>query len=187
MKSAAAGKHDQALLEACVAGDRGAQERFYRQYAPPALRVVQRYAHSREEAMELLNSGMLRVFQKLHTYSGSGSLEGWIKRVVFRVVADHFRGRKRPATLEIADWDTPTQAGITHELYAEDLCRIIDTLPTVSREVFWLHAVEGYSHAEIGQRLDLTEGTCRWHLNKARNLLRKYLETSTYKSNRYAG
>ncbi|MEM8583431.1 MAG: sigma-70 family RNA polymerase sigma factor [Bacteroidota bacterium] len=179
--------HDPDLLASCIEGDRVAQERFYRRYAPPALRVVRKYAHSQQEAMELLNSGMLRVFQKLDSFQGTGSLEGWVKRVVFRVVADHFRSKRKPATFEIADWDQPTPGAITHELYAEDLCKIIDTLPANSREVFWLHAVEGYAHAEIASKLDITEGTSRWHLNKARTILKERLASSAYKSNRYAG
>lgn len=178
---------DRELVTGCIENKRQSQEQFYRRYAPVALSVCRRYTNTREEAMELLNSGMLRVFQKLHTFSWQGSLEGWIKRLVFRVVADHHRGKKKPPTLEIADWDQPTDAGITHQLYADDLCRIIETLPGMSREVFWLHAVEGFSHAEISARLDLTEGTSRWHLNKARKLLKEMLQAQSLKSNRYAG
>ncbi|MEM6879263.1 MAG: sigma-70 family RNA polymerase sigma factor [Bacteroidota bacterium] len=183
----AVAEHDPKLVTSCIKGDRSAQERFYRRYAPPALRVVRRYAHSPQEAMELLNSGMLRVFQKLDSFQGTGSLEGWVKRVVFRVVADHFRSKRRPATLEIADWDQPTPGAITHELYAEDLCKIIDTLPSTSREVFWLHAVEGFAHAEIASQLGMTEGTTICHLNKDRTILKEKLASSAYKSNRYAG
>ncbi|MEL6140125.1 MAG: sigma-70 family RNA polymerase sigma factor [Bacteroidota bacterium] len=178
---------DQELVAGCLSENRASQELFYRKFAPSALGVVRRYVQDRSEAMELLNSGMLRVFQKLHTFSWQGSLEGWVKRLVFRVVADHFRAKRQPATLEIVDWDQPTAATITHQLYAEDLCRIIETLPGVSKEVFWLFAVEGYSHAEIGEQLNLTEGTSRWHLNKARKLLKGKLQTNPLKSSRYAG
>lgn len=179
--------NDRNLIEACVRNERSAQAKFYHKYAPVALGVCRRYAHGREEAMELLNSGMLRVFQKLHTFKGDGSLEGWIKRLVFRVVADHFRAKRQPRTLEIADWDQPVAAGVTHQLYVEDICRIIETLPSVSKEVFWLHAIEGYSHAEIANQLNLSEGGSRWHLNKARNLLKQLLEREHLKNNRYAG
>lgn len=178
---------DRELVDACIRNERASQEVFYRRFAPVALTVCRRYAHQPEEAMELLNGGMLRVFQKLHTFNWEGSFEGWIKRLVFRVVADHFRSKRQPATLEIVDWDQPTDAGITHQLYADDLCRVIETLPAVSKDVFWLHAVEGYSHAEIGEQLDMTEGTSRWHLNKARNLLKEKLQSQQLKSNRYAG
>lgn len=137
--------------------------------------------------MELLNVGMMKVFDKLAKYRWEGSLEGWVKRVVFNSTIDQFRSRRQRPTLEIADWDQPANAAATQSLYAEDLCRIIDLLPETSKEVFWLFAVEGYSHAEIAAQLNFTEGNSRWHLNKARQLLRQKLASPTFKSNRYAG
>lgn len=178
---------EQELVAACLAGQRSGQEVFYRRFAPAALHLCRRYAHGPEEAQELLNSGMLRVFQKLGTFKWEGSLEGWVKRVVFRVVADHFRSKRQPATLELADWDQAAEAGITSRLYADDLCRIIDGLPGISKEVFWLFAVEGYSHAEIALTLSLTESNSRWHLYQARNVLKEKLASNALNSNKYAG
>jgi RNA polymerase sigma factor (sigma-70 family) len=151
------------------------------------LVVCRRYAPGREEAMVLLNGGMMKVFQKLGSFRWEGSLEGWVKRLVFRSAIDQFRSQKQRPTMEIVDWDRPTDAKATQSLYAEDLCQLIELLPETSKEVFWLFAVEGYSHAEIAQQLDFTEGNSRWHLNKARQLLKKKLQSNAFKSNRYAG
>ncbi|MBC6994661.1 sigma-70 family RNA polymerase sigma factor [Neolewinella lacunae] len=178
---------DKSLVAACVAGDRRAQEVFYRRYAPTALVVCRRYSPDREEAMALLNGGMMKVFEKLATFRWEGSLEGWVKRLVFRSTIDQFRGQPRRPTLEVADWDQPTEASATHSLYADDLCRIIDMLPETSKEVFWLFAVEGFNHAEIAERLQFSEGNSRWHLNKARQILREKLQSDAFKINRYAG
>ncbi|NJB84952.1 RNA polymerase sigma-70 factor (ECF subfamily) [Lewinella marina] len=175
------------LVKACLGGDRRAQETFYRTYGPAALQVCRRYTNSREEAMALLNGGMMKVFEKLGQFRWEGSLEGWIKRVVFHSSIDQFRKQRKRPTLEIAGWDQPTPDTATHELYAEDLCRMIDMLPETSKEVFWLFAVEGYSHAEIAAKLHFSEGNSRWHLNKARQLLRERLNQETHKFNRYAG
>lgn len=178
---------EEELVAACIRNDRAAQEVFYKQYAPAALQVCRRYFSSPEEARELLNSGMLRVFQKLATFRHEGSLEGWVKRLVFRHVASHFRAKKQPTTLEVMEWDSAEESHITHQLYAEDLCKIIETLPSMSKEVFWLHAVEGYSHQEIGVQLRISEVNSRWHLNKARKILKELLASKNYKNNRYAG
>ncbi len=178
---------EKSLVSDCLAGDRRAQEVFYRRFAPVALVVCRRYAPSREEAMALLNGGMMKVFQKLDQFRWEGSLEGWVKRLVFHSTIDQFRGQKKRPTLEIADWDRPAEASVTHSLYADDLCRIIDLLPETSKEVFWLFAVEGYSHAEIAHQLNFSEGNSRWHLNKARQILRDKLQSHPFKSNRYAG
>lgn len=137
--------------------------------------------------MALLNGGMMKVFQKLETFRWEGSLEGWVKRLVFRSAIDQFRNQKERPTLEVVDWDRPTEAEATQSLYAEDLCRLIELLPEDSKEVFWMFAVEGYSHAEIAQRMNFSEGNSRWHLSKARKILKDRLEGSAYKSNRYAG
>jgi len=178
---------DKSLVKACLAGNRRAQEAFYRRFAPVGLRVCRRYAPGRDEAMALLNGGMMKVFQKLDQFRWEGSLEGWVKRLVFNSAIDQFRSQKRRPTLEIADWDQPNEATVTHSLYADDLCRIIDLLPETSKEVFWLFAVEGYSHAEIATQLNFSEGNSRWHLNKARQILRDKLQSKPFKSNRYAG
>ncbi|MTB53869.1 RNA polymerase sigma factor [Lewinella sp. W8] len=175
------------LVEACLRKDRRAQEAFYRRFAPAALVICRRYASDRDEAMAILNGGMLKVFQKLNTFRWEGSLEGWVKRLVFHASIDQFRGNRQRPTMEIVDWDKPTEASATHSLYAEDLCRMIDLLPETSKEVFWLFAVEGYNHAEIAHRLDFSEGNSRWHLNKARQILREKLQAAPFKSNRYAG
>lgn len=179
---------DKQLIEKCLGGDRRAQEAFYRRFAPAALTVCRRYAPGREEAMDLLNSGMYKVFEKLDQYRWEGSLEGWIKRLVFHHSVDEFRrNRKKRPTLEIANWDQPTSETATHQLYADDLCRMIERLPETSKEVFWLFAVEGYSHAEIADKLGFSEGNSRWHLNKARTLLRARLDQEPHKQNRHAG
>lgn len=137
--------------------------------------------------MALLNGGMMKVFEKLEGFRWEGSLEGWVKRLVFHSAIDQFRSNKQRPTLEIVDWDRPAEAEATHSLYADDLCRIIDLLPETSKEVFWLFSVEGYSHAEIAQQLGFSVGNSRWHLNKARQILRERLEGSAFKSNKYAG
>ena len=175
------------LVAACLNNDRRAQEAFYRRFAPPALGVCRRYASDREQAIELLNGGMMKVFEKLEQFRWEGSLEGWVKRLVFNAAIDQFRRQRRKPTLEIASWDQPTDDTVTHQLYAEDLCKLIDLLPETSKEVFWLFAVEGYSHAEIAEKLHFSEGNSRWHLNKARQLLRDRLNQEPHQVNRYAG
>lgn len=180
-------KDEKALVAACLSGSRRAQEVFYRRFAPAGLTICRRYAPDRAQALALLNGGMMKVFEKLEGFRWEGSLEGWVKRLVFHSAIDQFRKNKQRPTLEIVDWDRPAEAEITHSLYADDLCRIIDLLPETSKEVFWLFSVEGYSHAEIAQQLGFSEGNSRWHLNKARQILRERLEGSAFKSNKYAG
>ncbi len=179
---------EEELVAGCVRNDRYSQELFYRRFAPGMLRMCLRYTSDREEAMDIVNTGMLRVFQKIDTYAFKGSLEGWVRRLVFHALADHFRkGDRKVQFLSLEDRDRPDPAAALHNLYIEDIFQLVDKLPEASREVFWLYAVEGYSHAEIGERLGISEGTSKWHLSTARQKLRNLLEKQYFKRNNYAG
>ena len=87
--------------------------------------------------------------------------------------------------LDLADQDAPPDAGALDGLYYEDLLQLIERLPAMSREVFWLFAVDGYSHQEIAGRLGISEGTSKWHVSNARQKLKAMILQPDHKS-RYA-
>lgn len=176
------------LVEGCIKNDRLCQERFYRKFLPTMLRMCQRYANNREEALEIVNAGFLRVFMKLDTFSFKGSLEGWIRRLVFHCLADYYRKNDRKLHfLAIEDRDAPTAATPLQNLYFEDIISYVDRLPNATREVFWLFAIEGYTHVEIGKKLNISAGTSKWHLSNARKKLKEMIQNPYYKNNQYAG
>lgn len=166
------------LVDGCAANDRYAQEALYRQYFPEMLRMVRRYTRDEDTALEVVNNGMLRVFKKIHTFSFKGSLEGWIRRLVYRCMADYYRDNARYLhflVLEDHDKSVPERA---HEpFYEADILKIVDTLPPTSQAVFRLYAIDGYSHAEIATQLNMSEGTSKWHLSTARHRLRNLLQS----------
>lgn len=151
-------------------------------------RMCRRYARQEDEALEILNTGFLRVFTKLHTFSFKGSLEGWIRRIIFHSLADYYRKNDRKIKfLSVEDWDGPTSATPLQQLYFEDVVSLVDKLPKATREVFWLYAVEGYTHVEIGKRLGISNGTSKWHLSNARKKLKELVDNDNYKHTQYAG
>jgi RNA polymerase sigma-70 factor (ECF subfamily) len=180
-------KHtEREIVEGCVKNQRYFQELLYRQHFPVMLRMCMRYANDRDVALEILNGGFLRVFQKLHTYSFNGSLEGWIRRVIFHSLSDYFRQSNRPGNfLELEGWDTPTKSSALGNLYLEDLMGLVDRLPDLAQKVFKLYAVEGYTHAEIGEMLNMSEGTSKWYLSMARKELKTLLNSNNERN--YAG
>jgi RNA polymerase sigma-70 factor (ECF subfamily) len=177
------------LVAGCVANDRRYQELFYRRFASIALRTCRRYTQDREEQLEIVNSGMLRVFQKLDQFQFRGSLEGWVRRIIFHTLSDYFRKANRQTTfLEISELDRADQQEALPNLYLEDVHRMIDLLPDATREVFLLYAIEGYNHREIGERLSISEGTSKWHLSNARQKLKKMIaKQEQVNANRHAG
>lgn len=151
-------------------------------------RMCRRYAKQEEEALEILNTGFLRVFTKLHTFSFKGSLEGWIRRIIFHSMADYYRKNDRKIKfLSVEDWDGPTSSTPLQQLYFEDVVSLVDKLPKATREVFWLYAVEGYTHVEIAEQLGISNGTSKWHLSNARKKLKEFVDNDNYKHSQYAG
>ncbi len=175
------------LVEGCIRNDRRCQEALYRKHFDTMYRMVCRYSDDRDLALEIVNNGFLRVFKQLDTFTFSGSLEGWIRRLVFHALSDHFRRQpKQVHFLDIEDRDAPQNGNVLNDLYFEDIVKLVDMLPNSSREVFWMYAIEGYAHAEIAKRLNISEGTSKWHLSMARQKLRELLQFH-YNVNYHAG
>lgn len=179
---------DESLVEGCVANDRYSQELLFRKYFPSMMRMCRRYTQDPEVAMEIINTGFLRVFKKIHTYAFTGSLEGWIRKLVFHSLSDYFsKQAKQVNLLDLADRDAPESALALQSLYFEDIIRLIDYLPDATRQVFWMYAVEGYTHPEISDRIGISVGTSKWHLSMARQKLRTLIENHYPNTKYHAG
>jgi len=126
--------------------------------------------------MKIVNSGFLRVFKKLHTFQFTGSLEGWIRKIVYHCLADHFKKKSSNIYfLEIEHGEKPKDNYVLEGLYAEDILKLIDKLPNATRRVFILYAIEGYKHHEIDEEVNISIGTSKWHLSEARKKLKTFL------------
>lgn len=175
------------LVAACIRNERYYQELLYRRFFPAMLRMCMRYAGDRDTAMEIINIGFLRVFRKLDTFSFSGSLEGWIRRLVFHSLSDYYKKQNKSLHfLSVEDRDAPISSEALGQLYLEDLMKLVDQLPDATRRVFILYAIEGYTHQEIGTQLEISPGTSKWHLANARTKLKKWINQQ-HNRNLYAG
>lgn len=174
------------LVSLCSANDRRAQEAFYRRFFPEMMRMVMARTRDESLAMEIVNTGFLRVFKKIHLFEFKGSLEGWVRRLVWHSLADHFRDNKRYLNFLVFEEKDESVPEKSHDrFFEEDILQIVRQLPSTSQEVFKLYAIEGYTHQEIGLQLGISEGTSKWHLSTARQKLRDLLqltENHTFKS-----
>lgn len=169
------------LLSACRRGDRRGQELLYRKSFPFLLPIVQRYIRDRQEAVGVLNQAMFRVFQSLPDYQEQERFEGWmatiVRRTALNFIRDEGRARRR---FQPEDYSLPgsvANAGLEN-LAAEDIMKLLETLPDYLRVVFSLYVFDDYTHPEIARELDITAVASRWRLAKARELLRDaYLST----------
>lgn len=143
--------------------------------------MVRRYTNDEDRSISILNDGFLRVFQKIETFQFQGSFEGWVRKLIFHSISDHFRKEsKYLKTIVFESQDKDIQGDVLPELYIEDIIKMVNTLPNATREVFRLYALEGFPHKEIGEMLNISEGTSKWHLSEARKKLKAILIKNNY-------
>ncbi|MEY3051414.1 MAG: hypothetical protein RLY31_1199 [Bacteroidota bacterium] len=172
-----------AILDACLRGDRAAQRNFYDHFKGRMFPLCLRYANNRQEAEDILQEGFIKVFRDIHQYRGAGSLDGWVRKV-FLHTALHFL-RKQQQLIPTADLekhayrigeDQDTETESDHTETAALLLRLMHRMPPGFRTVLNLYVLEGYSHQEIAAALDISVGTSKSQLNRAKAHLRALLE-----------
>lgn len=165
------------LWKKCLIGDRKAQYHLYHFFSKKMFIVCLRYAKDSLEAEDILQIGFVKVFTKGHLFSENGSLEGWIRKIIVNTAIEIQRKNKityvesldNEALLEV-----PSNTA-TDQIHYKDLMSIVHQLPIGYRTVFNLYAVEGYSHKEIAEMLNISEGNSKSQLSRARQWLKTRL------------
>ena len=168
---------EEELLEGCRKGKASSQRGLYDRLSPKMLGVCLRYIKDREEAEHVMIGGIVKVFEKLDQFKCEGSFEGWVRRIIVNDCLMYMR-KNRNMSLETAIENAEDSADpsiMEDALGKEDLLKLIGELPVGYRTVFSLYAIEGYSHAEIADQLDITENTSKSQLSRARKWLRTKL------------
>ena len=170
-------KSEEKLIAACRKGDRKAQCELYEKYAPLMYSVCRRYVIELQEAEDVLVCGFTKVFSKIDQFSGDGSFEGWVRRIMVNESLTYLRRNKSmflEVEIEKAERE-PDYQQLHNQLEVEDLHKMIDLLPTGYKTVFNLYAIEGFSHKEIAEKLGVSENTSKSQLSRARAHLQKML------------
>jgi RNA polymerase sigma factor (sigma-70 family) len=173
------------LINGCLDNERSAQQQLYKAYYGKMMAMCMRYMRNRDDAMEVLNMGFLKVYKSLDSYGFNGSFDGWIYRIIYHTVIDRLRSKvKELKTVEIDSnmIHCSIDSSAIQELYVSDLMQLMDALPESTRVVFNMFAIEGYTHSEIGKMLDISEGTSKWHVSHARGILKQQIENKYSKS-----
>ena len=165
----------QLLVEQIKNNDRKAQEILYKKYADRFFNVCYRYTGNEDNAAEVLNKGFFKIFSSITSLSfiNNKAFEGWMYKIVINEALMFIRESNRLfATTEIERLDYSSEAYTDHHFSEEDCLKLLQMLPTGYRTVFNLFAIEGFSHQEIGQMLNITESTSRSQLTRAREMLK---------------
>ncbi|MBX7094385.1 MAG: sigma-70 family RNA polymerase sigma factor [Flavobacteriales bacterium] len=171
--------NDEQLIRECLEGRPGAQKALYDRFSRKMMGVCLRYSASYEEAQDILQDGFVKVFEKLKSFNGMGSFEGWVRRIFVNTALDAYRKSKQERQMQdIDDVGYALSSGhdIVSDISAEDLLKILQKIPAGYRMVFNLYVIEGYSHKEIGDQLGITESTSKSQFSRARSYLMTILE-----------
>lgn len=164
------------LVDKCLRVDRSAQSALYHALAEQMYAVCIRFSRSRHEAEEILQEGFIKMFTCLHQYGGTGSFEGWVRKIMVNTALRRYRSQaSRYPVLNIdfvSEHIATNNDDIISNLTAKELQVLIQELPTAYRMVFNLYVFEGYQHKEIAEMLNISEGTSKSNLHDARKWLK---------------
>ena len=164
------------LLKACMEGNRAAQGKLYQLFASRMLGLCMWYAKNKEEAEEILQDGFVQVFRFLGQYSGKGSLESWIRKIMINAALQKYRKKNQLmwiGSLAAVEQRSADGEDVFQKLDGKDLMKMVQKLTPGYRMVFTLFVLEGLKHREIADLLGITEGTSKSNLSDARTLLQK--------------
>lgn len=167
------------FISACVNNERWAQQKLYIDFYPIMLPVCMRYAHNESEALDIMHEAFIKILKNISKYQSGTSLKAWIKRVVVNTAIDYYRKNTRRRTE-----DLDTAYSLYHDapdavstMSSNEILEALQMLSPAYRNVFSLYVIEGYSHREVAERMDITESTSRSNLVKARAKLREILKS----------
>ncbi len=167
----------QKTIAGCIKKSKADQYRLYALFSKKMFGVCLRFAPSYDEAQDILQEGFIKVFKSLESYAGTGSLEGWMRRIFVNTAIEKYRERVYFIHLDEI-WEGEVNAQLNDgppALFAKDILAFVQRLPAQYRLVFNLFVLEGYSHKEIGRLLGISESTSRSNLARARLLLKRNL------------
>jgi RNA polymerase sigma-70 factor (ECF subfamily) len=169
---------EQAILAGCLTNDPVAQRELYNRYSPKMLSVCYRFGQNREDAEDMLQEGFIRVFTQIHSFRNSGSFEGWIRRIIVHTCINFLKKHKKfnesldlayVVNIQVREETVPSL------MLARQVVECIRLLPVGYRTVLNLYAIEGYSHKEIADMLEIEESTSRSQYTRAKTMLESIL------------
>ena len=164
------------LVDGLRKNDSRSQQAVYERFSPAMFAVSLRYVKDHDSAQDVLLKSFMKVFSNIRQYKGKGSFEGWIRRIVVNEALMFLRKYKN-MSVEVDIEEAQDRAATTYDhLEAEELLSLVQQLPVGYRTVFNMYAIEGYSHAEIAEKLNISEGTSKSQLSRAKQLLRQMLD-----------
>jgi len=168
------------LITDCRQGKREAQEQLYRHYSTKVMGVCRRYANTAEDAKDIFQEAFINIFRSLQRLEQIESLDAWVRKVTANTAINYYYTQRKHqhhiSTETILHYDDTNYDNVLSELDKEDLLKLIELLPGGCRHVFNLYVVEGYNHREIAEMMNITEGTSKSQLFRAKDMMKSKLK-----------
>jgi len=169
------------LIRQCQENQRSAQAEIYNLYSAPLFSVCLRYTNSYEDAQDIFQDGFIMIFNKINQFRFEGSFEGWLRRIMVNCCIERHRGKNH---LYVINEEITADDSVEEDLEAEDysyeeLLHFIRMLPDRYQQVFNLYAIEGYSHQQIAELLQISVGTSKSNLSRAREKLKELIKKNS--------
>ena len=174
---------DKTFIKRLKSGDDKAQKAFYQHFAPRMYGVCLRFSKNSAEAADMLQEGFIRIFNHIKDFRGEGSLDGWVRKTIINTAINFYKKRKKQGIsteLEYVREKAETESYIIEKMAADDLLEVIQELPDGYRTVFNLNVIEGYSHKEIADTLEISVSTSKTQYSRALSLLNGKLKIHTH-------
>ena len=171
--------NEKELIEACKNNDVRAQKLLYETFSRKMMSFCLRYADNREMAEDFLQDGFIKVFSSIRSYSYEGSFEGWMRRIFVNTALEALRKNdllRNGVELDALEPQQEADYSAVEKISADELMELIAQLPPGFRTVFNMFAIEGYSHREIAETLNINESTSRSQYTRAKRLLQKWIK-----------
>jgi RNA polymerase sigma factor (sigma-70 family) len=173
------------IVKGCLKNDRQMQSELYKMFAPKMYSLCLRYSANIHDAQDLLQEGFVKVYDNLENFKWKGSLEGWMKRIFVNLALDKYRSRISLLSIDdVAENQEPSdnELNALDNISEKEILELIRQLPDQYRMVFNLYVIEGYSHKELGEMLNIRESTSRSNLARAKMILKEKIQFHSQKS-----
>jgi len=173
------------LIKKCKKRERKAQEELFKLYSTKIFSVCLKYSRNKAEAEDNLQDSFMTIFNKIEQYNFKGSFEGWIRRITVNTVLQKYRKEKEKLFEIIPDEiEDVVELTIdrTEDIDLDYLLSLIQQLPDRYRLTFSMYVLDGYSHREISELLEISEGTSKSNLARARMILKAKIEEDRLKT-----
>lgn len=175
------------IIAGCQKGEAWARRELYEKFSPTMLSLCVRYMGDIEAAKDVLQDGFIKVFTRFHSYEAKGPLGGWIRQIFVNMALEHLiRNKKMIQAVSVDDCAVEVETYehfALEKISADDLIECVSELPARCRTVFNMHAIEGYTHAEISEKLGIQESSSRAQFARARKQLQEMVYELKRKNN----